>query len=90
MSVYRRKFASLLVGLAGVGGFVLMLVQSAHHPGLAVALRVAAVVWLLAFGFARLVLDLAEDDRASSEDDRLLAPRRERAAHAFDFTRDYR
>jgi hypothetical protein len=90
MSLHRQKFSSLLVGLAGVVGFVAMLALSAHHPAFATLLRVAAFAWLLVCGFARLALDLADDDRASAEDDRLGAARDDRAGRAFDFTRGYR
>jgi hypothetical protein len=69
-----HKLVSLLLALGGVGGFVALLVLSAHHPAFAPFLRVLAFVWLGALGLLRLVIDLTEADEEGEEG-------------AFDFTR---
>ncbi len=79
----RQSPASLLVGMIGLVGCLLLLGLSLGHPPAAVFLQVMAVIWLLGFGVARLVVDVTEGDEVSAEDDAL-------AARAFDFTRDRR
>jgi hypothetical protein len=83
MRARRQSPASLFVGLIGVAGFASMMILSLGHPAFAVFLQVSAVVWLLGFGVARLVVEVTESDQASAEDDAL-------AQRAFDFTRDHR
>ena len=56
----RHKFVSLLLALAAVGGFVLLLVLAARHPGAAPLLRILAFLWLIAAGASKLVFDLTE------------------------------
>ncbi|MBC7668112.1 MAG: hypothetical protein H7236_06555 [Gemmatimonadaceae bacterium] len=56
----RHKFVSLLLALAGIGGFVLLLALAAHHPAAAPILRILALLWLIAAGASKLVFDLTE------------------------------
>lgn len=83
MRARRQNPASLFVGLIGVAGFAAMMLLSLGHPAFAVFLQVMAVVWLLGFGVARLVVEVTEGDQASAEDDGL-------AGQSFDFTRGHR
>lgn len=71
-----QKLASLLIALAGVGGFVALLVLCVHHPHAAPVLRLLAFLWLLSCGAAKLVFDLTET--AGREDDRAKALRHAR------------
>jgi hypothetical protein len=60
MSAFHCKLASLILALAGVGGFVLLLVLAAQHPHEAPLLRILAFLWLIAAGASKLVFDLTE------------------------------
>ena len=47
-----------LLGLLGVGGLVGLLVAGAHYPDWAFVLRVGAILWFLATGVFKFLLDL--------------------------------
>jgi hypothetical protein len=52
----------MLVGLAGVVGFVALLVVSRHDPQNAPALRGFAVIWLLGCGGLKLLIQFSRAD----------------------------
>jgi hypothetical protein len=79
MSAFHCKLASLALALAAVGGFVLLLVLAAHHPGEAPLLRILAFLWLVAAGAAKLVFDLTE----TVSRERYIKPSRRASLHHF-------
>ena len=54
----RFLVARAVVTLAGVGGFLGLLVAAVHAPPAREGLRIAAFAWFMAFGVARIILDL--------------------------------
>jgi hypothetical protein len=62
----------VIVTVAGLGGFLGLLIAGAEARSGQDALRVAALVWFLAFGVVKLVLDLRAS-RASRDHRRTAA-----------------
>jgi hypothetical protein len=54
------------LGVIGIFGFLGLLIASAYLPHWALALRIAAVVWFLGIGAAKIVLELRAEDRFRS------------------------
>lgn len=57
----RRSPALAVLSLVACGGFVGLLIAAHHDPQGAVALRAMAIVWLMAFGAVKLLIDFSRD-----------------------------
>ena len=58
-----RLLARLVVTVAGVGGFLGLLVAAVYAPSAQEGLRIAAFIWFLGFGAVRVILDLRASGR---------------------------
>ncbi len=58
-SPHHRRLQAVL-SIAGLGGFVGLLMWSAHAPHQADVIRLIAIVWLMVFGAARILVHLDE------------------------------
>jgi len=58
-----RWISRTAITVAGLGGFVGLLVSSHYFPSAADSLRVLAIIWFFGFGAARFALDLKVDNQ---------------------------
>lgn len=57
----RRKSPSTVLSLIACGGFIGLLTAAHYDPQGAIALRAMAIIWLMAFGAVKLLIDFSRD-----------------------------